>query len=415
MGRKAEIFGTTIIMTKAKKYTKTGAALIFAAILGANSSGAGSWKGIQFGGFASQGYIVNSGSNDYFGDSSDGTFDFREYAASASFATGNWRIGAQVFGQDIGEYGNDELLLDWASVDYQPARWLGIRAGRVKTPRGLYNEALDVDALRPFVFMPQSAYDARLRDFNASFDGAMLFGNVQVGDSNTFDYKVYHGDVPMSVESGASAYFNNDVPFPNVAIGMDSATGGSLFWNTWIDGLRLGYSHSIFENFGADRVTDPTINTVLYRDTEEYARHMVSAEYVVGDWTLAVEGGKETALYEIGSELTGPSGFAIDTELVFGYASVIRRLNEKWEFGAYFSHSEETQVAVGFDFPLPVLSQDDLALAIRYDVNYNWLIKAEIHSINGAGKIFTTPEKPQPFESRDRDWNLFSLKTTYTF
>ena len=46
-----------------------------------------------------------------------------------------------------------------------------MRAGRVKMPRGLYNEALDVDAVRPFVLLPQSVYDNRLRDFNASFEG----------------------------------------------------------------------------------------------------------------------------------------------------------------------------------------------------------------------------------------------------
>lgn len=49
---------------------------------------------IQFGGFASQGYLVNTGHNDYLGETSKGTFDFREYAGNVSYSTGAWRFGA---------------------------------------------------------------------------------------------------------------------------------------------------------------------------------------------------------------------------------------------------------------------------------------------------------------------------------
>jgi len=58
---------------------------------------------IDFHGFASQGFIDNSGHNDYLGGkSSQGTFDFREYGANASMAYGKWRVGAQFFGQKLG-------------------------------------------------------------------------------------------------------------------------------------------------------------------------------------------------------------------------------------------------------------------------------------------------------------------------
>jgi hypothetical protein len=93
------------------------------------------WKevttSIQFGGFASQGFLVNTGHNDYLGKTSDGTADFREYAVNASYAIGQFRFGMQVFGQKLGEYGDDKLEIDWATADYQPAQWFGLRAGRV--------------------------------------------------------------------------------------------------------------------------------------------------------------------------------------------------------------------------------------------------------------------------------------------
>lgn len=370
---------------------------------------------IQVGGFVSQGYLVNTGHNDYFGNSSDGTADFREYALNASWAKGQFRLGAQAFGQKLGDYGNDDIVLDWATVDWQPAQWVGFRAGRVKTPRGLHNEALDVDSVRPFVLLPQSVYDARLRDFNASFDGGMVFGNVSLRSLGSIDYKIFYGDVPMKVDSGANDYFNNDAPFPNVAIGMDSAMGGSAFWNTPVSGLRVGYSYSVFENFGADRdVGFAGMSIVMFRKTDEYIRHLGSVEYSSGDWTFAAEGGKETALYQIG--VTGsPSINAIDNELLYGYVSASRRLGDKWEAGAYYSYSREEQVAVGFVFDLPALVQHDYTASIRYAFNDRWIVKAEVHYIDGAGKIFTTPAKPVPVNSRDTSWMLFAFKTTYSF
>lgn len=377
--------------------------------------GAISWNDIQFGGFISQGYLVNSGDNDYFGESSEGTFDFREYAANASYSKGSFRVGAQAFAQKLGDYGDDEIALDWATLDWQPTQWFGVRAGRVKTPRGLYNEALDVDAIRPFVLMPQSAYDARLRDFNASFDGAMLFGNVGLGRYGSIDYKAFYGDVPMKVSSGANDYFNNDAPFPNIAIGMDHAVGGTLFWNTPIAGLRTGYSFSTFKNFGADRlVVVGPFSAVLYRDTDHYDRHMISAEYMTGDWTFAIEAGNESAYYKIGAVGT-VSTQAIDTSLDYGYVSASRRMGEKWEFGAYYSYSQETQMPIGFVFDLPVLTQHDYAVSAKYAFNERWIAKAEVHYLDGAGKIFTTPAKPQPYADRDTSWTLLALKTTYSF
>lgn len=395
---------------------KIGAIIAMSILLGSSSFGAGSWKGIQFGGFVSQGYLENTGDNDYLGETSEGMYDFREYAANASYAIGEWRIGAQVFGQKLGNYGNDELSLDWATIDYQPSQWFGVRAGRVKTPRGLYNEALDVDSIRPFVLMPQSVYDARLRDFNASFDGGMVFGNVEIGDSNSVDYKLYYGEVPMKLNSGASDYFNTDFPLPNTRIGMDTARGGSLFWNTSIEGLRLGYSSSVFKDFGMDRIItawpgEPT----YYKVTSGYKRQLFSAEYSTGDWVFAIEGGGDSALYDLGY-IGAPSAGTQDVAVDYGYVSVSRRLNEKFEMGAYYSYSKESSV---FDtdenIVAPDFEQKDISVSIRYDLNYNLLFKLEAHYMDGSGKIFSTPAYPQPVENRDNSWTLFAVKTTYTF
>jgi hypothetical protein len=373
------------------------------------------WHDVQFGGFLSQGFLANTGSNDYLGDTSDGTFDFREYAVNASYAIGKWRVGAQAFGQKLGEYGDDKIKLDWATIDYQPTQWLGFRVGRVKTPRGLYNEALDIDSVRPFVLLPQSVYDARLRDFNSAFNGGMLYGNVALGKAGSIDYKVFYGDIPMSTSSGASAYFNNDAPYNNSRFEMDAVYGGSLFWNPAMAGLRLGYSYSGFKNFGADRIIS-FAPLPVFRDSPLYQRHLISIEYTRGDWTFASEAGWERAHFDIG--LSGQAAqFTQEVRNTYGYVSAARRINPWLELGSYFSYSKDTD---DFDNPdpaahVPDLTQRDFALSAKFDVTEHLIFKIEGHYLDGAGKLFDTADHPQPVASRDQHWALFTAKVTFSF
>ena len=388
---------------------------------GASATAAVTWKDVQFGGFASQGFLINSGHNDYLGETSDGTFDFREYAVNASWSKGKLRVGAQAFGQRLGQYGDDKISLDWGIVDYQATQWFGVRAGRVKMPRGLHNEALDLDSIRPFVLLPQSVYDARLRDFNAAFNGAMAYGNVSLRQLGSIDYRVFYGDIPMSTDSGANDYFNNDVPFPNVSIGMDAVLGSSVFWNTPVDGLRAGFSYTTFKNFNADRLVTwqppggPRFEMVMSKFTDFYERHLFSVEYTRGDWVFAAEGGFDQARYAI-AVVGSPATAFLEFQSDYAYASVTRRINSQIELGAYYSYSKETteifQNVAGLD--LPELVQHDWALSVKYDLNEHWVFKLEGHYMDGAGKLFDTP-KVQPFNKRDTSWFLLAAKATFSF
>src|SRR5580698_11325609 len=125
---------------------------------------------IQISGFFSQGYLYSSNNNFPTADEG-GTWDFRSMAFNVSDTIGDHlRIGAQAFAQSFGNIGDDKVILDWAIADYNFSPLFGIRAGRVKYPRGLYGEALDLDSVRPFVFLPMAVYNPILRDFSASFD-----------------------------------------------------------------------------------------------------------------------------------------------------------------------------------------------------------------------------------------------------
>jgi len=368
-------------------------------------------KQIQFGGFVSQGYVKSS-ANDYIGDSSAGTFDFREYAANASWSKGHWRIGAQTFAQKLGLYGKDKIKLDWAMVDYQAAQWLGFRAGRVKTPRGLYNEALDLDAVRPFVLLPQSVYDARLRDFNASFDGGMAYGNIDGGKLGSFDYKAFYGDIPVSSDSGANDYFNSDKIMPNYSIGMDSVVGGSLFWNTPWQGLRVGYSLNQFKNLSTLRSTTGTAFDMHTKSAARYPRSLYSLEYVKGDWTFASEYGRESGRYVV--NYVNRVRTSYPTAIVTSYyLSASRRINRWLEAGVvYDRYCENDTLSTG---PLPSKIQIDRAFSLRFDLSEHLIFKLEGHSLRGAGKVFDTAANPQPVGSLTPKWSMIAAKTTYVF
>ena len=326
-------------------------------------------------------------------------------------AYGKWRAGAQFFGQDLGYYGNDEMRLDWANLDYQACQWFGLRAGRVKTPRGLYNEALDLDSTRPYVLLPQSVYDARLRDFNSSFDGAMAYGNVGLHKIGSLDYRLYGGHIGLSTSSGASDYYNQDIPLNNAYFTMDSTFGGSLFWNLPVDGLRLGYSYQAFQNFASGRKTGG--GSVADRRTDLYSRNLLSLEYTYGKWIFALEGGADLADYTIklptGGNTSGTLKQRFDSE--YAYVSVSRQITHRLQLGVYYSYRGQHIVGIaGFN-----LTQGDLAISARYDFTDYLLAKIEAHYMDGSGMLFNTADHPQPVGSRDNSWLMLDAKITFSF
>ena len=51
----------------------------------------------------------------------------------------------------------------------------------------------------------------------------------------------------------------------------------------------------------------------------------------------------------------------------------------------------------------------DFTLSSRFDINDNWLIKMEMHFFEGLRGVEIIDE------NYDDSWNLFALKTSYSF
>ena len=101
-------------------------------------------------GFVSQGYIRTT-DNNYLARSasSRGSFEFSEVGLNFTQPLGeHLRAGVQLFARDLGPLGNYDIKADWFYLDYRWTDALGLRAGRIKLPCGLYNEINDIDSAR---------------------------------------------------------------------------------------------------------------------------------------------------------------------------------------------------------------------------------------------------------------------------
>ncbi len=121
----------------------------------------GVWpENLQLHGFLSQGYVKTS-DNRFFGDSDEGSWDFREIGANLSYQPmPNLLFAGQLLSRTAGELYDGSVRLDYGLVDFtavmEADRRLGVCVGRLKNPLGFYSDTRDVPFTRPSVFLPQS-------------------------------------------------------------------------------------------------------------------------------------------------------------------------------------------------------------------------------------------------------------------
>jgi hypothetical protein len=285
----------------------------------------------------------------------------------------------------------------------------------VKYPRGLHSEVLDLDVVRPFIFLPQSNYDVRLRDFQASFDGAMIYGSKSVGN-NSFDYKIFGGDIPIKTDSGVADFFNTSATLfknpPGVTeVGIDSLKGAALTWTTPVQGLRFGVNYSLMKELAATGFF-PGTNFSTGINLHEVNNYNVSAEYALGQWTFT------------GEYLVKNGELQIDLPAAFGqparvskfgsrdfYVSAARRIGARFEAGTYYSESRNSYPTTSG----PENKRRDIAVALRFDYSEHLLFKIEAHAINGTRDMFSVPGIPNPANELKDSMALFAAKTTISF
>lgn len=372
---------------------------------------------LDFHGFLSQGYLLSSDYN-YLGQTTEGgSFKFTEAGVNTSFSPfERTRISAQGFlfdvGDDVGKY---QPILDYAQVEYTFNNHIGVRGGRIRRAQGIYNSIVDVDLARTSVLLPQGMYDSRFRDFYASLDGGEFFGSIPLGKGGSLSYEAYGGIVSPSMNGGITKEFNDKyygfrVPIaPGVylpatvqldSIGSAPLGGVQLWWNTPVDGLRVGGSATYVSGMVFDSTVIIPLAAIRRRQSVpvDFSMYQGSLEYVWKQWTFQTE-------YMMRTQ--SPQGeTAIYTDS--WYVSADRRFNKWFDAGVYYTeyYGDTTQRGNSQKH------QKDTALSLRFDLKDWWIFKVEGHYINGTGLLKDSVANPV----RDNNgWFMLAVKTTFSF
>jgi hypothetical protein len=205
------------------------------------------------------------------------------------------------------------------------------------------------------------------------------------------------------------------VPDPTIAYTFDytsafhrwnSQTGGVVKWNTPLSGLMVGASYYAYDiNFGMDvsaffimpnAGTGTTVNSAVdghvTRDitnwfgTYNWKQFKLSGEYAT----------TKSSLIANGADRNSP-----DSEYM--YVMLDYRFNSKLTFSTFYDIQYPDADVKDGDY---TTYQKDWNVSVRYDVTSNWLVKGDVHMINGvSGNSGATEE----------DWMILVLKNTFYF
>jgi hypothetical protein len=334
---------------------------------------------VQVHGFASQGFVHTDENNWLTMQTSNlGSGEFSDFGVNASTQiTDKFRVGAQLYDRNLGGLGNWHPELDWAYAQYKFKPWLGIRAGRVKTVIGLYNDTQDLDFLHPYALLPQSIYPLDLRDTTLAHDGGDVFGDISLGAKyGTLSYTAYGGHHSVSSHSGYAYLFESDgITFGSLA-GLQY--GGDLRWQTPLKGLLVGASRENQDYTTLYTVNLPTGPIPIRASDNADWTNQFYGEYI---WKkLLIDAEFRRAWDDNGVKNVSEFQVNIHACYVGGAYRIVKRV----QLASYYSH-----YWIGFPLadvePAGTGHLNDKVVTGRVDINRFFSLKIEGHFMAGIG------------------------------
>lgn len=343
---------------------------------------------IQVHGYATQGFLFSSNNNYLTMKSSSGSLAWTEGALSVSDSVSdNLRVGMQLHMYQMGELGGPTIKVDWASGDYRFNDHLGVRAGKIKTVIGLFNDSQDVDALFLWILLPQSTYPVDNRSLMLAELGGAVYGDLPLGaQAGNLKFFGHVGDAGLDLDEGYAKQFQD--------IGLNLTTaphgiiyGGDLRWQAPLRGLTLGAS-------GFEQAMDGTASngTLHLPSNFTYANY---ARFQRGRWDFAVERWRVPAHPMITFQ-SFPVPFPLDERAWYVMASY--RVSEKLQIGSYYSHF----VNHAADLALPTSYSKDWVVSSRYNFNAYFYGKLEGHFLHGTGLGYYASDNPNGLQTNSK-------------
>jgi hypothetical protein len=378
---------------------------------------AADFKHVDIHGFLSQGFLWSDRHNYPIAGTKRGTTQFNEAGINfTSEPTDKLHLGLQLFTRTFGSTSETHIGLDWAVADYRWKDWGGLRAGRIKRPKGLYNESRDVDQLRPMILLPSSVYNEQFRSDDLSIDGFSVYGTLLTQRLGSFEYQAMTGSHRLSTSDGVLASVESAAIVTSVSGVQEPVYIGSLIWNTPLRGLRVGgtagqQTIDLKGNAGPAGafLFGAPVGTAV-KSGGRVGIYTASIEYAQEKFTLFSEFLRQAYQFPIGN-------YAIPDAMGWYIGASVRPI-DRVEFGSYYSEyypnendtAGNTQIAQGN--PKYNGWGKDTALFGKFDINPSWSFKVELHHLNGTALL-----------SYDRSFNpnppqhsiLFASKLSYSF
>ena len=389
---------------------------------------------LQVSGFISQGAIYTS-DNNFLGETDDAVdFDFREVGAVVSASPSPaLRFSTQVLSRKAGDNDDGSLELDHAVVSYDfvnRADWtVGVRAGRMKSVLGWYNETRDAPFTRPSIFLAPSVYAERVRNSYFFQDGIMLRGEWR-HDLNSLSWHAgfHRPRVDKDEIADIAPLPNDNVPDTE---GKDSWSSG-LVYDVDAGRVRLGAFYEV-KKIGIDLGGDLSIEAINLADFNgaidlENRKTVLSFEYNLDRLSFVAERSITRIQAAVSSQnpLYAPIAQTFDQRLASPayYYQVTYRSSERWDIFARYDRfaydgddkdGEVLAADVAFNFKgLPPFAfySKDYTVGVGWHPDADWLVRAEWHNVEGTGWLNGADNEGTRLV---KYWDMFALQLSYRF
>lgn len=368
---------------------------------------------VQVHGSIQQGFAISNNNNFLTMDTSDGTGAMTDGAFNASTQVSKqFRLGAQVYTRNVGELGNGQVQFDWVYGDFKFNDAVGVRAGKVKTPLGLFNDTQDMEFLYTWALLPQGVYPLDRRAVSIAHIGADVYGSFELGKKGgRLAYTGYAGIIPDD-SRGGYRYGLEDAgfTFPK-GEGVDQKGGGfDVRWTAPVEGLTAGYSR-FMTTASADMNFSVYGGMPVTLELNDWNRDAVFADYQKNAFRFSGEWRREAVATVIPQ--LGTPGTPIDSRSWFVMGSY--RVNKYFEFGSYYSHYVTDN---NLDASLDNNHVSGPAISGRFDINRFWNVKVEGHFMDGYGNPTYSHgfyARNNPAAALNPTTNMLVIRTGFNF
>lgn len=384
------------------------------------SAEVGDWQ-VNF--FASQ-TIHHTDDNNFLGETEDDvSFDNSEVGLGIiAPAWHGFHGAAQLLSRRAGENDNGRLRLDYLYGAYDVVssldNTLKLKVGRMPYPDGMYNDTRDVAFTRTSIFMPQSVYQDRIRNSHFYQDGIELSWRHFIGYDQIY-FLTQYGVLPIDDEEAQDFSPGNFIRKLDAEPGWLGRVEYSVDEGVIRIALGAGRYDFEYESQSVDGMLEGGGSIFAFLPPEgdiETRFWFASAEFNTEKWSFVLEYNPLDFKFDI-------PGIEIKTLGYYGQAQY--RINAEWSvlarYDVYYLNRDDKDgdFLTASGIPIEINDAKDTTLGVTWAPNYNWLVRAEWHSVQGLGWV-TARDNPNllaatPDAKIEKNWNLVALQIAFRY